>query len=144
MDVEWLILADAAQVVGGKLYLLGGGWENLVVNAPFPTQQLCAIAASFRVPWNETNQRHNVEVEVAHEDGQVLVQMGGQIEVGRPPGIPLGQEQRAQLAFSAVLTFERPGTYVVVGRVEGQEMLRVPFNVIAGPLAAGISRSGSS
>ena len=29
MDVEWLILADAAQVNGNKLYLLEGGWDRL-------------------------------------------------------------------------------------------------------------------
>ena len=32
MEVEWLILADSAQVIGNKLYLLGGGWDQLAVN----------------------------------------------------------------------------------------------------------------
>ena len=27
MEIEWLILADSAQIVGNKLYLLGGGWD---------------------------------------------------------------------------------------------------------------------
>jgi hypothetical protein len=135
MDVEWLILADAAQVVGNKLYLLGGGWETLVVNAGFPIQQHCAVAASIRVPWNETNQRRNVEIEIADEDGRPLVQLAGQVEVGRPPGIPLGADQRTQLAFGVVLSFPTPGAYVVIARIDGEEMKRTSFRVMAGTRA---------
>lgn len=131
MDVEWLILADAAQVVGGKVYLIGGGWETLVVNQ-FPAQQYLAIAASFRVPWNETNQRHSVEIEIQNEDGRSFVRFQGQIEVGRPPGIPLGCDQRAQLAFACVLPFEAPSNFVIVASIEGQEMKRTPFRVVSG------------
>ncbi len=36
MDVEWLILADAAQVNGNKLYLLEGGWDRLTITRPLP------------------------------------------------------------------------------------------------------------
>jgi len=39
MEVEWLILADAAQVVGNKLYLMGGGWDKLTINNVFPADQ---------------------------------------------------------------------------------------------------------
>lgn len=140
MDVEWLILADAAQVVGNKLYLLGGGWDTLVVNTSFPAHQHCAIAASFRVPWNETNQRHDIEIEVADEDGRTLMQVGGQVEVGRPPVIPFGSDQRTQLVFAGVLPFEAPGTCVIIARIEGQESKRVMFRVVPGLPQVGASR----
>ncbi|MCC7106770.1 MAG: hypothetical protein IT307_16680 [Chloroflexi bacterium] len=134
MQVEWLLLADSAQLVGGKLYLLGGGWDVLTVNTSFPLRQRCAIVAAFRVPWNETNVRHGVQLEVADEDGQTLLTAAGAVELGRPPGIPLGQEQRAQVVAELELSFERPGTYVVVARIEGEEHRRVPFRVVPGPL----------
>ncbi len=139
MEVEWLILADSAEVVGNKLYLLGGGWDRLTVNTGFPIDQRCAIALSVRVPWNETNQKHVFEVEVMGEDTQTeqpksLVKVGGQFEVGRPPGIPQGQEQRIQLAISMNLRLDSPGTKVIVARIEEQEMRRVHFNVIPGPM----------
>ncbi|MBI4287625.1 MAG: hypothetical protein HY671_04240 [Chloroflexi bacterium] len=139
MEVEWLILADAAEVVGNKLYLLGGGWDRLTVNTGFPVDQRCAIALSVRVPWNETNQKHVFEVEVTSEDPQTeqpksLLKVGGQFEVGRPPGIPQGQEQRIQLAINMSLRLESPGTKIIVARVEGQEMRRVHFNVAPGPM----------
>ena len=141
MEVEWLILADSAQVVGDKLYLLGGGWDLLTVNTAFPVEQRSAIAVSVRVPWNETNQKHTFEIEVGEEAPgteapKSLLKVGGQFEVGRPPGIPLGSDQRIQLAINMNLTIETPGTKVVVARIEGQELRRIHFNVVPGPMLA--------
>jgi hypothetical protein len=138
MEVEWLILADAAQVVGNKLYLMGGGWDKLTVNSAFPADQRCALSLSLRVAWNETNQKHNFEVEIISEDSvteqpRSLMKAGGQFEIGRPPGISPGQDQRFQVALDMTLKIDGPGTKSVVARVEGQEMRRLSFNVIQGP-----------
>ncbi|MFQ5874804.1 MAG: hypothetical protein ACE5JL_13555 [Dehalococcoidia bacterium] len=139
MEVEWLILGDSAQVVGNKLYLLGGGWDRLTVNTGFPFNQRCAVAVSIRVPWNETNQKHSFEIEVASEDPATeepksLAKAGGQFEVGRPPGIPQGQDQRIQLAIDINLGIDTAGTKVIIARIEGQEMRRTHFNVVPGPM----------
>jgi hypothetical protein len=130
MDLEWLILADAAQVVGNKLYLMGGGWDTLQVNQPFPVTQRCAVATSFRVPWTETNRRHNVSIEIATEDGQVLGEVKGQVEVGRPVGLPAGSDQRAQIAADIALGIPGPGTIVITARVEDRDVGRVTFRVL--------------
>ena len=134
MRVEWLILADYTEIIGGKLYLMGGGWDVLTVNTSFPLARPVGIAAAFSVAWNETNQRHNVEIEIQTDDGQSVGKVAGQFEVGRPPGIKAGQEQRFQLAANVSLNLSGPGTYVIVARLEGQEEARVPFNVSAGPM----------
>jgi hypothetical protein len=139
MDVEWLILADAAQVVGAKLYLMGGGWDMLTVNRAFPVDQRCALALSILVPWNETNQKHSFEVEIISEDKATeepksLIKVGGQFEVGRPPGIRPGQEQRFQLAVDMNLRIETAGTKTVIARIEGQVMRRLEFTVLSVPM----------
>jgi hypothetical protein len=138
MEVEWLILADAAQVVGNKLYLMGGGWDKLTVNNQFPVDQRCALALSLRVNWNETNQKHNFEIEIMAEDSvteqpKSLMKAGGQFELGRPPGINPGQDQRFQVALEMVLKIDGPGTKVVIARIGGQEMRRLSFSVNQGP-----------
>jgi hypothetical protein len=135
MDVEWLILADAAQVVGAKLYLLGGGWDRLTVNKEFPVNQRCALALSIIVPWNETNRKHSFEVEIISEDNvteetKSLVKAGGQFEVGRPPGIRQGQEQRFQIAIDMTLRIEEAGTKTVIARIEGEEKRKLEFTVV--------------
>jgi hypothetical protein len=139
MEVEWLILGDSAQVLGNKLYLLGGGWDKLTVNSGFPRNQRCAVAIAIKVPWNETNHKHTFEVEVVSEDmateePRSMIKMAGQFEVGRPPGIPQGQDQRIQLALEMNLRIDKAGEKVIIARIEGREMKRVHFNVIPGPM----------
>jgi hypothetical protein len=138
VEVEWLIIADSAQVVGNKLYLLGGGWDNLAVNAPFPIDQRMGVALSIKVPWNETNLKHLFEIEIISEDSNTeapksLMKANGQFEIGRMPGIILGQEQRFQLALDMTLKIEAPGTKTIIARIEGQEMKRLSFYVRANP-----------
>ena len=137
MEIEWLILADSAQVVGNKLYLLGGGWDVLNVRQKLPFNQQCAIALSVKVPWNNTNERHNFEVEIISEDQATeepksLAKLGGQFEVGRPPGIPRGQDQRIQLAINIGLNMDSTGTKIVIARIDGTESKRITFNVVSG------------
>ncbi len=134
MRVEWLILADYAEIIGGKLYLTGGGWDVLTVNTGFPLTRPMGLAAAFSVVWNETNQRHNVEIDIQTDDGKSVGKVAAQFEVGRPAGIKAGQDQRFQLAANVPLNLSGPGTYVVVARVEGQEEGRVAFNVVEGPM----------
>lgn len=130
MRVEWLILADAAQVVGGKLYLLGGAWDTLNVAQAFPVQQRLAVAVSFRIPWNETNQRHNIEIEILTEDGKQVAKIDGQVEVGRPPGIPVGSDQRAQIAADIGIQFDQPGSFSIIASIEGQKDAETSFRVL--------------
>src|SRR4051812_33933108 len=136
MELEWLVLADSAQIVGNKLYLLGGGWDVLTVGTAFPVQQRCAVAASYRVPWNETNDRHTVEIEVVNEDGASLAKVEGQVEVGRPAGLPLGADQRAQIAAEIVLGLERAGSFAIIARIQGAEVGRTSFRVTTSPPGA--------
>ncbi len=79
-----LLLADAAQVSDGKLYVLGGG---LRVIGPNP--QPAAIAMLIEVPWDRANVRHEWKLELLSEDGMPIMHgerpviVGG--EFGRTP-----------------------------------------------------------
>ena len=133
VHIEWLILADAAQIMGNKLYLLGGGWDAITINQPFPLDHAMAVAMAIIIPWGETNQRHNFEMEFITEDGRSLSKVNGQIEAGRPSGVKLGQDQRSQIAFNIGVKLDGPNTYSVIGRINGIEQARTGFSVIAGP-----------
>lgn len=131
MEVEWLILADATQVVDNKLYLQGGGWDRLHINT-FPRQQSMGIALAMRVPWNETNEQHTFEIEIVTEDGDTVHKLGGTFEVGRAPGIPNGQDQRVQVAVNAIMNFIEAGTFNVLARIDGGPARKLVFNVVSG------------
>jgi hypothetical protein len=100
-----MMLADFAQVVNGKLYIMGGGW-SILGSTPSPT----AVAIKVEVPWNETNRKHNLKVELLDSDyrpvliptpvGNSAVVIGGEFEVGRPAGLIQGSPLDVPFAFN--------------------------------------------
>lgn len=136
--IDFLILADFAEVVGGKLYLQGGGWDRLTAGGGFPVVRNVGVAVGINVPWEETNRRYTMSVQVINDDSQaVLLSAEGQLETGRPPGIVVGQEQLVVMALQGVLTFQAPGEFRVVASINGEEQRRKAFRVIE---AAGATR----
>ena len=91
-----LMLADSAQAVGGKLYVLGGGWS---ITGPAPTP--FAIAGKIEVPWDLATQPHSARLELVDADGNAVeaptIDGGSEplvvelpIETGIPPGLKPG------------------------------------------------------
>lgn len=91
-----MLLADAAQAVDNKLYVLGGGWS---ITGPHPVPS--AIALHIKVPWDQANQQHQLRLELVDSDGNaitvptplgeeqpIVIESG--FEVGRPAGLIAG------------------------------------------------------
>src|SRR5262245_29404288 len=133
MEIDFLILADAAQVSEGKLYLLGGGWDHLTVNA-LPAAQFVGVAVGVLVPWTETNTPHTLTLSIEDEDGNaVLGPLSVRVEVGRPASLPAGAEQRVLVAFNAQIALPRLGDYAVTVALEDGPRRRHRFGVHPGP-----------
>src|SRR4029079_3019888 len=96
-----IMLADAAQESGGKLYVLGGGWS--VTGPDIPPS---ALAMKIDVPWDQANMRHAWVLELVSEDGVPgeiegrRVGRGGGLGVGRPPGAAPGSYIDVPLAVN--------------------------------------------
>ncbi len=133
MAIEWLILADAAEVNGGKLYLLGGGFDRITVSSPLPVRRRIALAVSVNVPWGKTNERHRLTLDFVDEDGNRQAKVEGHFEVSRPPGAKAGQAQRVQMALQADIEMKKLGANVVIGSIDDEESRRVHYNVVASP-----------
>lgn len=135
MQIDTMVLADAATAAQGKLYIHGAGWDTLFV-ASFPVSHpAMSVAILLRVPWHDTNQRHQVALDVEDEDGQSILPMPpgafqGEIVTGRPPTLEPGDDQLMSLALQLnTLTFNRPGRYAVIIRIDGMEAKRASFRV---------------
>jgi hypothetical protein len=120
LQIDFVILADSAQVIGNKLYMLGGGWnlyraQSYPVNAPF------AVAIGVLVPWSETNRRHRFEFVIKASEGMELGKGAGEFEVGREVGIRAGMKQRFTLAVNGQMRLEAPGTYEITVTIPGEE-----------------------
>ena len=113
-----MLLADAAQAVGGKLFVLGGGWS---VIGPSPAPM--AIAIKIDVPWHQTNHRHHWVLDLVDQDGHPVmvpvadgkrpVQVTGDFQVGRPAGVAEGTPIDVPLAISVGPIPLPPGTRCV-------------------------------
>jgi hypothetical protein len=113
MKIEFLILADSAQVVGGKLFMLGGAW-NLHRSGNYPSQFQFSIALSIIVPWDEAGVRHPFTLTIADDAGvPVIPQIQGQFEVGKSDQIPNETAQRALVSVNLTMAVPHPGRYIV-------------------------------
>ena len=134
-----MLLCDAAQEVGGKLYILGGGWS---IKGPDPAPM--ALAIKIDVPWNEANERHEFVLTLESGDGGVIafagpdgsqpVRIEGNFEVGRPAGTPAGSDIDAALAVNIGPLPLAPGLYswqLAIGDLAPPEWRRT-FAVRAG------------
>src|SRR5215211_4949231 len=92
-----MLLCDYAQAVGGKLYVIGGGWSILTKVQPRANMSL---AVKLNVPWSRTNERIHIEALLVTDQGEEVGQEGdqgeqpvkaeGDLEVGRPAGLRHG------------------------------------------------------
>ncbi len=85
------------------------------------------------MPWAETNQRKIFVAEMVDEDGKVLVRNEVPFEVGRPAGVVAGRDQRMHIILDWMFPIEKAGAYVVTITVDGVEIARSVFDVLAAP-----------
>jgi hypothetical protein len=110
-----MLLAESAQAVGGKLYILGGGWS---ITGPLPAPS--AIALKIEVPWDLAARRHNILLELVNADGQPIrlptpegeqaVRAEAQFETGIPAGLIAGTPIDATLAINVAPLPLPPGS----------------------------------
>ena len=137
-----MMLADAAQAVEGKLYILGGGWSQTP-----PELGPSAIALHFAVPWDQTNVQHRFDLELLDSDGgKVTVEdeegvqhpllFSGEFEVGRPPGVKPGVSIDVPMAINlGPMSLPAGNRFVWRLTVDGKsdEDWRLPFSTESRP-----------
>ncbi len=130
-----MLLADAAQEVNGKLYVLGGGWS--VTGPALPPM---ALAIKLDVPWSAANEQHEFVLELVDQDGHEVpagdgsgVRAEGAFEVGRPVGVPVGSDIDFAFAVTIPSFPVPPGRYTWRLSIDGtshEDWVR-PFTVRA-------------
>lgn len=127
MELDFLLVADRAEAVNGKLYLLGGGWDRITL-PQFPGQANFDVAMGVLVGYTETNERHQFTISLEDDDNQVVLgPVDGQIELGRPPGLKPAQPQRFLVAVRGPFPLPAPGCYHWVVTLDGRQAGRTMF-----------------
>jgi hypothetical protein len=129
------MLADAAQVTAGKLYVLGGAFDTITARA-FPiVYRSIAVVLVAEVGPADRNRDLPLRISLHDEDGADMgIESVGNLRVGAPSSLPAGAATIVPLvgAFGNV-RFPKPGGYVFVVEHEDQELAHIPFRVRQAP-----------
>ncbi len=130
-DVDFLILANHAEVQSGLMYLAGGGWSDhhRLVSPQGQSISTIGVGVGIRVPWTDTNTPLQLTLTIEDADGkESLTNAGANLTAGRPPTLPPGSDQVVVMAFNVHITFPHPGEFRVVARL-GEQARTVAFRV---------------
>jgi hypothetical protein len=131
MRLAVAMLADSAQVSGGKLYILGGAFDTVNARAfPAAVRSLSVVLVAEVGP-GERNRDLPISITLLDEDGTTLgVESKGTMRVGAPSSLPAGAASLVPLVGSFLgIRFPKPGGYVFIIDHEGEELGRIPFRV---------------
>ena len=131
MELSAALLADAAKVVEGKLYVHGGGWDRITA-ATYPARHLSMAAVLvFRVEYDEALTGQPITISVHTEDGKPITPaVKHEINAGHLPGTLRGAPSFVPFTLTMnLLEFKKPGGYYVRVMHEEEEMTRIPFMV---------------
>jgi len=140
-------LCNHAEAVNNLLYVAGGGvnigFTQPDAGPPYPVN--LGIAMMVTVPWAQTNQQHQVEIELLNEDGQAVqlptapdattpLQIRLAFNVGRPAAVAVGDDQIVSLAANlATVPLPAIGKYIFVVRIDGHDERTLAYRVMPPP-----------
>ena len=120
-EIDYLLVADRAEVVNGKLYLMGGSWDR-IQPPKFPHRMMLGIAIGVRIPFMHTDDQHKVSVEIQHAEKR-LVSFEAKLTTGRPPGMA-GMDMLVPMAFNIPIAIPDEGLVVLRAAVDDREPRR--------------------
>jgi hypothetical protein len=133
-QIEFMMLADGAQAIGGKLYVLGGAWNRLhLPRLPSRPAKPFDVAVGIRVPWHLTNRRFTFGLALVDADNNPVddaAPMTMEMEAGRPPGLRQGTEQRLVFTISASPEFPHEGIYAFQATIDDEPLETTAFEVV--------------
>jgi hypothetical protein len=136
MILEAAMVADAATVADGKLYVHGAGWDT-IFSANFPTvHPSFALALLFRVEYSEALQEIPILIELIDEDGQPHgLRAEGKFGVGLQPTAKRGAPLKVPQALTFQMTqFQRAGDYTFRISSGGNELGSTIFRIAPMPM----------
>lgn len=130
-NIDFLLTADFAEVVQGKVYLMGAGWDKFAPPS-YPAVMRIGLAAGIRVPYLESNVPHHLSVTLRSGDGEDLFKIEGDLETGRPPG-SRGESVLVPLAVNAQVNVPAPQLMELVAEVDGRSTKRISIRAVGTP-----------
>jgi hypothetical protein len=140
VELEYALLADAAQVSEGKTFVLGGG-VTILWRQQFPAPLGVVLVAQLTYHRSEAETDHTLRIQVIDADGNpVLPEIQGELHLGgplagAPTNVPLGVP--VLIPFPPLPVLQRPGAYSVEMLVDGRHVKSLSFAVAHPPTQPG-------
>jgi uncharacterized protein DUF6941 len=139
MEIEFLVIADAVENVNGKLYMMGGGW-NQYRSPAYPGVLRIGIAVSILLSRQESGHSagYPITFTLASKDvpaqpnapGMTLNVQAQFVVPPRPNDMPPDADQRVFVAVNGNFPLPKNGKYRVAATLEGQAPKEVEFDAI--------------
>lgn len=140
MELEYALLADAAQVSDGKTFILGGG-VTILWRQQFPAPLGVVLVAQLTYHRTEADSDHTLRIQVIDADGNpVLPEIQGEMHVGGPaPGMPANVALGVPvlIPFPPMPVVQRAGAYSVEIVLDGRHVKSLSFAVAQPPAQLG-------
>ncbi len=132
MRLTTAMLADAAQVQGGKLFVLGGGFDTISARTVPVVHRSLTLAMVAEIAPEERHRDLEISIALVDEDGQALeVEAKGKLRVGAPPNLPPGSVSIVPIVSPFYnIRFPEAKGYAFVVRFDGEELARIRFRVV--------------
>lgn len=123
VSLDYLIVANHAEVMNGMLYLNGGGWSDLfrpIVSEPGVLYlNSFSVAISLSFPPELTNRQYHLVIRLEKlDDSQVLAQNHSAITVGKPVIPAENTIPHVLVAATFNVVFPSPGSYRIFAEIE--------------------------
>ena len=132
MRLTSAMLADAAQVQNGKLFILGGGFDTISVRSLPAVHRSLTLAMVAEVDPDERQRDLELLIALIDEDGGAVgVEAKGRLRVGAPPNLPPGSSSIVPIVSPFHnITFSEAKGYAFVVTLEDRELARIGFRVV--------------
>lgn len=132
MKLTAVMLADAAQVQSGKLFVLGGGFDTISVRSLPATHRNLSLAMVAEVGPEERQRDLELHISLVDEDGTPIgVEAKGMLRVGAPPNLPPGSPSVVPIVSPFHnITFPEAKGYTFVVSLDDTELARIRFRVV--------------
>jgi hypothetical protein len=135
MKLTSAMLADSAQVQGGKLFILGGGFDTITVRSLPAVHRSLTLAMVAEVEPDERQRDLELGIVLLDEDGMSIgVEAKGRLRVGAPPNLPPGSSSIVPIVSPFHnITFPAAKGYTFVVSLDDKELARITFRVVEIP-----------
>jgi hypothetical protein len=135
MRLTSAMLADAAQVQAGKLFVLGGGFDTISVRSVPAVHRSLTLPMVAEIDPDERQRDLELMIRLIDEDGtSVGVEAKGRLRVGAPPNLPPGSSSVVPIVSPFHnITFPDAKGYAFVVSLNDTELARITFRVVQVP-----------